>query len=110
VLSHVVGAAGFFEHQERWNTTQPSASRHFERSIHVATFQTERNEADTLRIRNELANTPINNSERAWNCQTWVGDALGRLRNVGLLPEERVTRAADEMADVIMEAPNDEED
>jgi hypothetical protein len=74
VLSHVTGASGFFQVEERWNTAQPSESRHFERMIPVVTLQTP--SPNDLTMRNTIYNTPINNAERAWNCQSWIGDGL----------------------------------
>ena len=104
MLSHITGGSGFFELEERWNTTQPSESRHFERLIAVVTVQAPT--ADILTIRNIIYGTPINNTERAWNCQSWIGDGLRRLQQAGLIPATITTSAADQMVDVLMEAPD----
>jgi hypothetical protein len=63
-----------------------------------------------LAIRNTLYNTPINNNERAWNCQSWVGDGLRRLWEAELIPENIATTATDQMVDVLIETPDEDED
>jgi hypothetical protein len=96
VLSHVIGAYGFFEFEERWNTAQPSESRHFERQIPVVTAWS--HTARDLTIRNTIYNTPVNNTERGWNCQSWIGDGLRMLQQAELIPAASITDAADRMA------------
>jgi hypothetical protein len=61
-----------------------------------------------MSIRNELGITPINNEESSWNCQTWVNDALQRLRDAGLLSQERFEAAVHQMAEVVLEAPDED--
>jgi hypothetical protein len=104
LVSHVTGGSGFFQLEEKWNTSPPYESRHFERMIPVVTAQTPT--ANNLNIRNTIYSTPINNAERAWNCQTWIGDGLRRLQEAELIPATTATRAADQMVDVLMEAPD----
>jgi hypothetical protein len=106
VLSYVVSGHGFFQHEESWNIDQPSNSRHFEQSIWVATFETTEDEA--MYIRNELRNTPINNEESSWNCHTWVGDALERLRDAELLSQEWFIAVVGQMVGVVFEAPDED--
>jgi hypothetical protein len=103
VLSHVTGGYGFFAHDERWNTN-PSESRHYERTIPVSTIASR--ESRDLTVRNILFNVPVNNEERAWNCQTWIGDGFAALRNI--LPDAVATAAADQMTDVLLEAPEED--
>lgn len=105
LLTHVCGACGFFEREERWNTVQPQESRHFERIIPVVTAPTPR---DGLTISSILHLTPIQNSERAWNCQSFIGDGLKRLQDAKLLPPANMLSAADQMVDVLMEAPDED--
>ena len=102
VLSHAVGGHGFFEHEERWNTN-PSESRHHERTIPVARIQTR--ESKDLTLRNILFNVPVNNQERAWNCQSWIGDGLKALENI--IPAEVAITATNQMVDVLLEAPDE---
>jgi hypothetical protein len=106
VLCHIVGGSGFFEIEERWNIDPSNLSRSWERTIPVVTAPT--NTANDLTMRNTLYNTPINNAERAWNCQSWVGDGLRRLQEAELIPENIATTAADQMVDVLMEAPDED--
>ena len=105
LLSHVCGAASFFEFEERWNETQPQESRHFERIIPVITVRTT---ADDMTIRDTLRGTPVNNKERSWNFQTWIGDGLKRLQEAKLLQEVNTVSAADQMVDVLLEAPDED--
>lgn len=104
VLSHITGASGFFAFDERWNEARPpQQSAQFERGIPVATIQS--SNPQDLTIRNILYNTPINNNERSWNCQHWIGDGLRRLQEADIIPENIANNAADQMVDVLMEAP-----
>ncbi|KAG4426857.1 hypothetical protein IFR04_000288 [Cadophora malorum] len=103
LITHAVGAHGFFEHAEKWNT-QPTESRNFERLIPIITMRT-REERD-LTVREILYNVPVNNEERSWNCQSWIGDGLRALS--GLISAEIATNAADQMATVLLEAPDED--
>ncbi|OBT70446.1 hypothetical protein VE03_00039 [Pseudogymnoascus sp. 23342-1-I1] len=105
LLSHVCGAASFFEFEERWNEAQPQEGKNFERIIFVLTVRTA---VDDMTIRNTLRQTPVNNKERSWNCQTWIGDGLQRLQDAKLLREANTVSAADQMVDVLLEAPDEE--
>ena len=105
LLSHVCGAASFFEFEERWNEAHPQEGKNFERIIFVMTMRTT---VDDMTIRNTLRQTPVNNKERSWNCQTWIGDGLKRLQDAKLLQEANTVSAADQMVDVLLEAPDEE--
>ncbi|KAL5350089.1 hypothetical protein ACLOAV_005126 [Pseudogymnoascus australis] len=105
LLSHVCGAASFFEFEERWNEARPQEGKNFERIIFVVTVRTT---VDDMTIRNTLRQTPVNNKERSWNCQTWIGDGLKRLQDAKLLHEANTVSAADQMVDVLLEAPDEE--
>ncbi|OBT80608.1 hypothetical protein VF21_00325 [Pseudogymnoascus sp. 05NY08] len=105
LLSHVCGAASFFEFEERWNEAHPQEGKFFERIIFVMTMRTA---VDDMTIRNTLRQTPVNNKERSWNCQTWIGDGLKRLQDAKLLREANTVSAADQMVDVLLEAPDEE--
>lgn len=104
-VSQVCGAASFFEFEERWNEAQPEENGQFERIIPVITVRTM---ADDMSIRDTLRGTPVNNDERSWNCQTWIGDGLKRLQDAKLLRETHIINAADQMVDVLLEAPDDD--
>ncbi|KAJ5652187.1 hypothetical protein N7507_009613 [Penicillium longicatenatum] len=43
-----------------------------------------------------------------WNCQNWVGDALGRLVKAGYLDSGARDHGLDAMIDVVMEAEDEE--
>ncbi|KAJ6263963.1 hypothetical protein Dda_0100 [Drechslerella dactyloides] len=79
-MLHVTGGHGFFQYEE----------------------QTRREYADGFR--SIVANTDVNNGERAWNCQNFVGDALQRVQRHHLITEEEYLGAINQMTTIILEA------
>ena len=106
LVIHVMGSHEFFELEEIWNGPKPSRRDGCIRSVPVVTWCTSRDEK--FKVRNILRDTPINNSERGWNCQNWIGDALQILEARGLISSDAVRKASDEMVDAIMEAKDGE--
>lgn len=102
VISQVTGGHGFFQHDERWHQ-RPSESRHWERTIPIARLVTRGGPRDLV-VREILIGVPINNQERAWNCQSWIGDSLAALSH--LIPQDVITTATDAMIEVLMDAPD----
>jgi len=64
-------------------------------------------EADVKRIRFVVSTTRVDNKDRSWNCQNFVGDALRRVKNEGIITREEFDGSLDRMADVILEAPDE---
>ncbi|KAL9131432.1 MAG: hypothetical protein Q9217_000646 [Psora testacea] len=73
-LLHVTGASGFFQAEAKAGE-DPSKSKKFVKKILVGQIQ---GQAKTA-IESTIQLTPVNNLDRSWNCQTWVGDALKKL-------------------------------
>lgn len=105
VLTHIPGAPGFFEHEEICKTAPPSGDEHFERSIPVAIFRTNNTESTILTVQNTIYEIPINNDGRGRNCQSWIGGGLEAFRNAGLISLDVAIVAADQLAEVLIEAP-----
>lgn len=55
-----------------------------------------------------VCQTPIDNSDLEFNCQTWVERALKRLVQAGYLEQEDYTNGVNGMVDATMEATEEE--
>lgn len=106
ILCHATGAHGFFQYEEKWDTYNPEHSVSRAGTIPVFTHQS--TSPMDLCIRNVICETPLNNQERAWNCQTWIGDGLKRLQDAGYLSEQNANTAADQMVEILLEAPDED--
>jgi len=102
LLLHIVGTSGIFQPQVKQNE-DPSKSQKFVRRIAVAKIQGQSKNA----IQSRIMATPIKNSDKSWNCQHWVGDALTRLSNVGWISPATRKTAVDTMASVVIDAPDE---
>ncbi len=58
-------------------------------------------------IESTIKSTPVNNSDRSWNCQNWIGDALKKLSDQPWITNDPRSKAIDAMAEVIVYAPDD---
>ncbi|KAF3904536.1 hypothetical protein ABW21_db0201221 [Orbilia brochopaga] len=98
----VKGGHGFFEYEEQTRSESVRLSSSLAPSglIHVANISSSYADA----FRSIVANTNINNDERAWNCQNFVGEALQRVQRDNLITEEQYLGAIDQMATIILEA------
>lgn len=103
VLIHVSGGHGFFETEERWDV-QPGDSNNWERTIPVATLRTQGGTRNLV-VRDRIWQVRVNNEDRGWNCQTFIGDGFAELTDI--IPENVITSAVDTMAGVLMEAPDE---
>lgn len=65
-------------------------------------------ERDITALVNIARQAPVNNMESGWNCQNWVGDALRFLVNAGVISASERSDALDKMADIILEAADDQ--
>lgn len=106
LVIHVMGSYAFFQLEEIWNGPKPVHADGLIRGVTVGTWRTsEDDKHDLLAV---IRNTPINNAERGWNCQNWIGDALQMLEAEGLLSHGAVQAAGDAMVDTILEAKDGE--
>ncbi|RVD89359.1 uncharacterized protein DFL_000372 [Arthrobotrys flagrans] len=102
LLLHVKGAHGFFEFEEavRRKPVEESERLALDGIIHVARIPAK----DMDMFRAVVANTNVNNRERGWNCQNFVGDALRKVEEAHLISKEEFDEAIDKMATVLLEA------
>ncbi len=102
LLIHVTGASGFFQ-AEVTPGEEPTKSKKFIKKIPVGTIM---GQAKTA-IESTIKVTPINNSDRSWNCQNWVGDALKKLSDRQWITSDARSEAIDAMAEIIVDAPDE---
>ena len=101
---HVAASARDFEREETVNR-DPAGSDLYLGRTHVATIQA--TGSSDRRLRNAIWTTAVNNAEYDWNCQSWVGDALNSCVAGGLLSGSEVDAAIDQMAVILLEAPDE---
>ncbi|RAK84054.1 hypothetical protein BO79DRAFT_181704 [Aspergillus costaricaensis CBS 115574] len=101
-LLHIVGAHGFFEFEDSVGK-DPQASAKLATLIEVPTTSKSLSKQDIKRAceQTRIENSPGNHD---WNCQNWVGDALGSLVQTGLLTVQARDHAIDQMAEACVEA------
>ncbi|KAK6501680.1 hypothetical protein TWF481_009509 [Arthrobotrys musiformis] len=101
-MLHVKGGHGFFQYEEQTRMESVRLSRSLAPGglIHVANISS----SDANDFRSIVADTAVNNDERAWNCQNFVGDALKRVQSRHLITKEQYLGAVDEMVTIILEA------
>lgn len=102
VLLHVVGGAGFFQPQIVAKD-DPAASVKFVSKIEVAKIHGQSKDS----LQSTIMATPVKNTDRFWNCQHWVGDALLVLSKTGWISSAARKKAVDDMVDVIVDAPDE---
>jgi hypothetical protein len=102
LLVHVTGASGFFQPEVKPGEN-PTKSKGFIKKIHVGSIQGQTKAV----IESTIKVTPVNNSDRSWNCQHWVGDALKRLSDRQWITSDARSKAIDAMAEVISDAPDE---
>lgn len=56
---------------------------------------------------NLVSQTPVDNRSSDFNCQVWVGNALGKLKGHGYLKHEKCKESVDRMLDLALEAKDD---
>ncbi|KAI0393457.1 hypothetical protein F5Y17DRAFT_458919 [Xylariaceae sp. FL0594] len=97
---HIEGRAGYFAYECRENY-DPMDSGQFEVKCEAGTTSRAITSSELKRI---MESVPIDNTSRSFNCQLWVGAALERLQQEGLLTEREVYNGIDNMAEGIMQA------
>ncbi len=101
-LLHVTGASGFFQTEVKPGE-DPSKSKKFVKKILVGKIQGQ----EKAVIQSTITSTPVKNSDRSWNCQNWIGDALKKLSDRRWITSDARSDTIDAMADVIIDAPDD---
>lgn len=101
-LLHVTGASGFFQTEVK-SGEDPSKSKKFVKKILVGKIQGQEKAA----IQSTITSTPVKNSDRSWNCQNWIGDALKKLSDLRWITINARSEAIDAMADVVIDAPDE---
>lgn len=102
LLIHITGASGFFQGEVKENQ-DPSKSQKFVRKIPVAKIEGQSKDA----IRTRIRATPIKNSDRSWNCQNWIGDALKTLSDQQWISKTARQTAINTMAEAVVDAPDE---
>ena len=120
-LLEIIGGNGFFTFQERPDYVLPSPSvppaaaagasvgvrvegPQVAKVVRVAELP---GHVSPTAVRGAVMSTPINNGALDWNCQNWVGDALGRLVVRGLLQRQEREAGIDRMVEVCLEGADE---
>lgn len=109
-LVYVAGTQNFFtctEHTGYIPETEPGTESDLAGVIPVAELPDSIGVSTAL-LKSAIMSTPINNSDREWNCQNWVCDALARLVGRGFIDSSQRERACNAMVDVCLEAKYEE--
>ncbi|KAJ8122535.1 hypothetical protein ONZ43_g1296 [Nemania bipapillata] len=93
-----------FRVHAEWNQPLPWTRPNFYRRLAVATFPTTGGELD-VRVRDAIWNTPVNNTELDYSCQSWVGDVVTVLQDANLITVEEGDNALNGMVNYISQAP-----
>ncbi|OOF94490.1 hypothetical protein ASPCADRAFT_406391 [Aspergillus carbonarius ITEM 5010] len=107
-ILHIIGTQGLFRYVE-YVGTDPMELGDLVRVVPVTDLSGSV-EAEEEEIRETVARTPVRNGymDLEWNCQHWVGDALGRLVERGWVTEVERAEAIDKMTDACLEARDDQ--
>lgn len=84
-------------------TGKPMDSDKFIKKILVASIQGQTKDT----IEPTILSTSIQNSDRSWNCQHWVGDASTKLVQMGWITSGERFNGINDMAGVVAEAPHE---
>ncbi|KAI0431715.1 hypothetical protein F5Y09DRAFT_183096 [Xylaria sp. FL1042] len=93
-----------FRPHEVWNQPLPWMRPNFYRRLAVATFMTTGRELN-MRVRDAIWDTPVNNTELDYSCQSWVGDVVTVLQDANLITAEEGDNALNGMVNYISQAP-----
>ncbi|RPA72352.1 hypothetical protein BJ508DRAFT_419512 [Ascobolus immersus RN42] len=99
-IFQVSGAHGFFTYEKEPLSEDMSLTPGFQRQIPVSTLTAQQ----AVDFEHICEYTPVNNRERGWNCQSWVGDVLQRAVEQGVLRVPDVDKAVGALADCLLEA------
>ncbi|KAI0974167.1 hypothetical protein F4678DRAFT_486657 [Xylaria arbuscula] len=93
-----------FRPHEVWNQPLPWMRPNFYRRLVVSTFMTTGKELN-MRVRDAICDTPVNNTELDYTCQSWVGDVVTVLQDANLITAEEGDQALNGMVNYISQAP-----
>ncbi|KAI1428584.1 hypothetical protein F5Y12DRAFT_710883 [Xylaria sp. FL1777] len=93
-----------FRTHEVWNQPLPWMRPNFYRRLAVSTFMTTGKELN-MRVRDAIWDTPVNNTESDYGCQSWVGDVVTVLQDANLITAEEGDNALNGMVNYISQAP-----
>ncbi|KAH7062291.1 hypothetical protein B0J12DRAFT_233313 [Macrophomina phaseolina] len=107
LVVHVTGPPGELGFQV-WDNYDPShdAGGTLVKDVLVGTLRKETTKSEVVQL---LAGVPIENSDREFNCQSWVEKGMRLLREMEWLSEEEVEQGLDGMIDCILEAEEEPE-
>jgi hypothetical protein len=105
MIIHIIGPNMSYVLQTRDNY-DPSTSRNFAKEVSAGTLRTPMAKTQLASL---IYQTPIDNSSREFNCQTWVGDALQRLATAGYITQKDCDGGIDRMVEATMEAKEEPE-
>jgi hypothetical protein len=105
MIIHIIGPNMAYVLQTRDNY-DPSMSLKFAKEVSVGRLTTPMTKAQLASL---IYQTPINNSSREFNCQTWVGDVLQRLATTAYLTQEDCDGGIARMVGATMEAKEEPE-
>jgi hypothetical protein len=103
MIVHVTGPNRRYVPEMRDNY-DPSTSARFAKEVPVGTLTTTMTKFQLALL---MYQTPVNNSSREYNCQTWIGDVLDVLVGRGFMTREAFDSATSAMAAVIVEAKDE---
>ncbi|PYH91122.1 hypothetical protein BO71DRAFT_56724 [Aspergillus ellipticus CBS 707.79] len=106
-VMHIIGTQGLYKFVE-YLGADPMEIGDLVRVVPVTEISASVDEEEA--IREAVSRTPVRNGylDLEWNCQHWVGDALGRLVERGWVTEAERAQAIDQMTDACLEAQDDQ--
>lgn len=107
LVVHIIGAPGEFGLQvyDHYDASQDT-SRTLVKDILVGTLRKDASKAEVVQV---LAQVPIENWDREFNCQSWVEKSIGKLRELEWVSAEEVEQGFDAMIECILEADEEPE-
>lgn len=107
LVVHITGPPGElgFQVWDKYDASQ-DLGRTLVKDVLVGTLRKETTKSEVVQL---LAGVPIENSDREFNCQTWVEKGMRLLREMEWLSEEEVEQGLDCMIDCILEAEEEPE-
>ncbi|KAB2568822.1 hypothetical protein BFW01_g122 [Lasiodiplodia theobromae] len=107
LVIHITGPPGElgFQVHDRYDATR-DPGRELVRAVLVGTLRKEITKAELVQL---LASVPIENSDREFNCQSWVEKGLRLLRRMEWVSEHEFEQGLDAMVECILEAEEEPE-
>lgn len=105
ITAHVIGSRGAFEFEVKDNYN-PVKSLRFAKYVDVGWLRATMTKAQLVAL---VSQTPPDNRDSEFNCQTWVGQVLSRLKDQGMISQEEAFTGLDGMVQATLEAEDDPE-